>query len=355
MQALSRRRDRGAEGTDGVEHVPLGRSGLTGSRVALGTMNFGAGAGGVGTVDEADARRIIDAFLDAGHNIIDTADVYNGGLAEEIVGRAVRARRQSVVIATKGYLPLAPGPNGGGLSRLHLTRALDASLRRLGTDYIDLYQCHHPDPDTPLAETMATLDGFVRAGKVRYLGCSNFTASQIVEARWAAQRINGAPFISLQPQYSLLARDVEAEILPVCDRHGLGTLIWGPLGGGILTGRYQRGAPPPADTRIGRLLEMATAPARRWARDQLDERAFDIADEVAGIAAEIGTTPASVALAWVRARPGVTSVVIGPRTIDHYEQAVSGLALALPDDLTARLDAASGPPPRPVTGIASRP
>jgi aryl-alcohol dehydrogenase-like predicted oxidoreductase len=221
-----------------MEYVSLGRSGLKVSRLCLGTMSFGFGVGGVGAVDETEAKRIIGAFLDAGHNIIDTADVYNGGQAEEIVGKAVRATRESVLIATKVFMPQGSGPNDGGLSRLHLTRALDSSLRRLGTDYIDLYQCHHPDPDTPIAETMATLDGFVRAGKVRYVGCSNFTASQIVEAQWAAERIHGAPLISLQPQCSLLARDIEAEILPICHRHGLGTLIWGPLGGGVLTGRY---------------------------------------------------------------------------------------------------------------------
>ena len=186
-----------------MDYVTLGRSGLKISRACLGAMNFGT-AGGFG-IDDAQARPIIDAYLDSWHNFIDTAGNYNDGQSEEIVGRAVRSRRDAVVIATKGFMPQGPGPNDRGLSRVHLTRALDASLRRLGTDYIDLYQCHYADPDTPIEETMATLDGFLRAGKVRYLGCSNFTASQIVEAQWAAQRLGVTPLISLQPQYSLIA------------------------------------------------------------------------------------------------------------------------------------------------------
>jgi aryl-alcohol dehydrogenase-like predicted oxidoreductase len=202
-----------------MEYVPLGRSGLKISRVCLGAMNFGAPAGTPGC-DEAEAGRIIGAYLDAGGNIIDTADGYSAGQSEEIVGRAINSRRDSVVLATKAFLPQGPGPNDRGLSRVHLTRALEASLRRLGTDYIDLYQCHQWDPATPVEETMATLDAFVRSGKVRYLGCSNFSAAQIVECQWAAQRAGGTPFISLQPQYSLLARAIEAEILPVCQRHG---------------------------------------------------------------------------------------------------------------------------------------
>lgn len=238
-----------------MDYVRLGASGLKVSRACLGTMNFGpAGGVGVGSCEEPEARRIVDAFLDAGHHVIDTADAYTRGESERIVGRAVKGRRDSVVLATKAFLPQGPGANDRGLSRAHLTRALDASLRRLGTDYVDLYQCHQWDPDTPIEETMATLDGFVRSGKVRYLGCSNFTAAQIVESQWAAERVGGTRFVSLQPQYSLLARDIEAEVLPTCERHGLGTLTWSPLGGGVLTGRYARGGSPDRDSRIGRLL-----------------------------------------------------------------------------------------------------
>ncbi|GAA0996415.1 aldo/keto reductase [Acrocarpospora macrocephala] len=320
-----------------MQYTTLGRSGLTVSRACLGTMNFGS-SGGVASCDETEATRIVDAFLDAGGNIIDTADGYTGGQSEQIVGRAINGRRDSVVLATKAFLPQGPGPNDRGLSRAHLTRALEASLRRLGTDYIDLYQCHQWDDSTPIDETMATLDGFVRSGKVRYLGCSNFTATQIVESQWAAQRANATPFISLQPQYSLLARGIEAEILPTCRRHGLGTLVWSPLGGGVLTGRYRRGAAPEADTRMGRLKASPLPMARAWADGLLNEPNLDIADQVVKTAAELDTTPVAVALAWVRQRPGVTSVIIGPRTLDQLHGNLTGLAIDLPPEATNHLD-----------------
>jgi aryl-alcohol dehydrogenase-like predicted oxidoreductase len=331
-----------------MDYVTLGRSGLKISRTGLGTVNFGT-SWGLG-IDDAEARTVVDAYLDAGHNLIDTANNYNGGEAEEIVGRAVRSRRDAVVIATKGHMPEGPGPNDAGSSRLHLTRALEASLRRLGTDYVDLYQCHMWDPATPIEETMATLDGFVRSGKVRYIGCSNFTASQIVEAQWAAERIAATPIISLQPQYSLIARDIEADIVATCTRHGLGTLVWGPLGGGILAGRYRRGAEPSAETRMGRLLASPQPAARSWADKQLSDRNLDIADAVGDIATDLATTPVAVALAWVRDRPGVTSVIIGPRSLDQLHQNLTGLEFALPDDATNRLDDISGPAPLALTG-----
>jgi aryl-alcohol dehydrogenase-like predicted oxidoreductase len=225
-------------------------------------------------------------------------------------------------------------------------------LRRLGTDYVDLYQCHQWDDSTPIEETMATLDGFVRSGKVRYLGCSNFTAAQIVEAQWAANRANTTPFISLQPQYSLLARSIEAEILPACQRHGLGTLVWSPLGGGILTGRYQRDVAPDADTRIGRLQASAMPMARAWADGMLTDRNLEIADEVAKVAAELNTTSTAVALAWVRQRPGITSVIVGPRTVAQLEGNLAGFTLDLPPEVVARLDEVSRSTTiRPINGI----
>ena len=225
-----------------MAYATLGRSGLKVSPVCLGAMNFGTSA--EAPCDEAEGRRVIDQFLDAGNNFIDTANVYTGGQSEEIVGRAVASKRDAVVIATKGRGPQGRGPNDSGLSRVHLTRALEASLKRLGTDYVDLYQCHSWDADTPIEETMATLDGFVRSGKVRYIGCSNFTGSQIVDAQWAATRNGGTLFTSLQPRYSLLARDIEADILPAAQRHGLGAIPYSPLGGGMLTGKYERGRSP---------------------------------------------------------------------------------------------------------------
>jgi aryl-alcohol dehydrogenase-like predicted oxidoreductase len=325
-----------------VEYVPLGRSGLKISRVCLGSMNFGAPAGTPGC-DEDEAGRIIGAYLDAGGNIIDTADGYSGGQSEEIVGRAVSRRRDTVVLATKAFLPQGPGPNDRGLSRIHLTRALEASLRRLGTDYIDLYQCHQWDATTPVEETMTTLDAFVQSGKVRYLGCSNFTAAQIIESQWAAQRAGGTPFISLQPQYSLLARTIEEEILPACQRHGLGTLAWSPLGGGVLAGRYRPGQPPGADTRVGRLKASPMLAARSWAEGMLSERNLRIAAETAAIAADLGTSPASVALAWVACQPGVTAVIAGPRTLSQLHDNLEGFSLTLPPGALARLGDISGP------------
>jgi aryl-alcohol dehydrogenase-like predicted oxidoreductase len=331
-----------------MEYMTMGRSGLKVSRACLGAMNFGTGADA--PTGEAEATRIISRFLDAGHNFIDTADGYTDGQSEEIVGRAVAGRRDAVVIATKGWSPQGPGPNDWGSARAHLTRALDASLRRLGTDYVDLYQVHLWDPVTPIEETMATLDGFVRSGKVRYLGCSNFTTGQIVEAQWAADRVHGTRLVSLQPQYSLVTRDVEAEILPACERHGLGTLVYSPLGGGVLAGRYRRGADPERGTRLSAWMSSPLPPQRQWATDLLSDRSFDVADEVAKVATELDATPAAVAIAWVRGRPGVTSVIVGPRTHEQLQQYLAGMELELPGELRSRLDEVSGPPPGPVTG-----
>jgi aryl-alcohol dehydrogenase-like predicted oxidoreductase len=322
-----------------MDYVTMGHSGLKVSRNCLGAMNFGTSADA--PCEEDEARRIIDAFLDHGNNFIDTANVYTGGQSEEIVGRAIKTKRDSVVLATKARGPQGRGPNDSGLSRVHLARALEASLRRLGTDYVDLYQCHSADPDTPIEETMATLDGFVKAGKVRYIGCSNFTGSQIVEAQWAAERIGGTPFVSLQPRYSLLARDIEADVLPTCQRQGLGTLVYSPLGGGVLTGKYNRGEAPAPDTRYGR---GGSDPRRQqFMARVLNDRNLDIADAVGKVAAELGTTPTAVALAWVLSRRGVTSAIIGPRTLAQYEENEAGFELQLGDDVIHRLNEVSRP------------
>jgi aryl-alcohol dehydrogenase-like predicted oxidoreductase len=263
-----------------MDYVSMGDSGLKVSRACLGTMNFGTHTG-LAATGEPEAAKIIDAFLGAGGNFIDTADVYNGGDAEQITGRALRGRRDEVVLATKGFMPQGSGPNDRGLSRRHLIRALEASLRRLGTDYIDLYYCHQWDAGTPIAETMATLDSFVRAGKVRYLGCSNFTAAQIIESLWAADRTGGIRFTALQPQYSLVTRSIEAEILPTCQRHGLGTAIYSPLAGGVLSGRYRRDADPAPGTRMGKLMSMPQPAARQWVTRLLSDRNLTIANEAA--------------------------------------------------------------------------
>jgi aryl-alcohol dehydrogenase-like predicted oxidoreductase len=298
-------------------------------------MNFGTSE--TAPCNEADARTIIDAFLDAGNNFIDTANVYTGGESEGIVGRAVVGKRDKVVIATKARGAQGPGPNDVGLSRLHLTRALDASLKRLGTDYIDLYQMHHFDPDTPLEESMETLAGFVRAGKVRYIGCSNFTGSQIVECQWAAERGNGIPLTSLQPRYSLISRDIETDVLPTAERHGLGTLIYSPLGGGILSGKYQRGQAPAADTRYGRRGRPGMAAM------VLTDRNFEIVEAVEDVAAELGATPIAVAIAWCLARRGVTSVITGPRTLQQLQDYLPGFDLKLPEEAVKKLSDVSRP------------
>jgi aryl-alcohol dehydrogenase-like predicted oxidoreductase len=252
-------------------------------------------------------------------------------------------------------MPQGKGPNDGGLSRAHLTRALEASLRRLDTDYVDVYLCHKWDPTTPVDETLDTLNSFVRAGKVRYLGCSNFTASQVVEAQWAAARVAGTPLVAAQSQYSLLRRDIEAEISPVCARHGLGMLAWSPLGGGILAGRYPSDTELEPDSRLSRLIATDAPGTRRWVKDQLSARNLGIADAVRKAAVELDTTPAAVAIAWVLARPDITGVVVGPRTMAQYEQNLAGFTLRLPPEWSARLDEVSGPAPLPVTGANSRP
>ncbi|MDG4800899.1 aldo/keto reductase [Micromonospora sp. WMMD980] len=318
-----------------MRHTTLGRSGLRVSGACLGTMNFGSDP--QAPTPEAEARRVVDAFLDAGHNFIDTADTYRGGTSEEIVGRAIAHHRAEVVLATKAGVPQGGGPNDRGLSRAHLTRALEASLRRLGTDYVDLYQCRVPDPDTPAEETIAVLDDFVRSGKVRYLGCSNFTAAGIVGAQWAAQRVGATPFISLQANYSLIARAIEGEIVPTCRRHGLGILAYSPLGSGLLAGRYHRGVAPAEGSRLAEWAAMPSPMARTFVSGLLAERHFDIAEDVAAVAAELGTPTPTVALAWLGGRSEITSVVLGPRSVEQLETNLAGLAASLPEHTVTRL------------------
>jgi aryl-alcohol dehydrogenase-like predicted oxidoreductase len=288
--------------------------------------------------DETESRRIVDAFIDTGHNFIDTADVYNAGASEEIVGRAIKARREDVVLATKGYNVTGAGPNDRGSSRAHLTRALDDSLRRLGTDYVDLYQLHSWDHDTPIEESMTTLDGFVRSGKVRYIGCSNFFASQLVEAQWAAERRGATTFVSLQPQYSLLWRDIELDILPTATRHGMGVIVWSPLAGGMLTGKYAKGRELPADGRFSQGSDQGAEGMRMLT---FTDRNFDIVAEVEKVAAELESTSTAVSLAWLLGRPGVTSLIIGPRTVEQLEQNLAGFDLELPLESAKKLSRAS--------------
>ena len=313
-----------------MEYLTLGHSGLHVSRACLGTMMFGHSE--TAPCGEDESRRIIDAFIGDGGNFIDTANIYTSGESEEVVGRAIKSKRDSVVLATKGFGPIAEGPNGMGLGRKYLIRALEGSLKRLGTDYVDLYQCHRPDADTPIEETMATLHGFVQSGKVRYIGCSNWTGSQLVEAQWSAAKVGGIPFISLQPRYSLTARHIEEDVLPTCQRHGIGTMIYSPLGGGVLTGKYKRGEDAPEGSRAAR--------GGLWAR-MVTDQGLQTAEEVVKIAADLGTTATAVALAWVLSRRGVTSVIIGPRTFEQYGQNMEGFKLTLDPSIVKQLSDAS--------------
>lgn len=319
-----------------AEFVSLGRSGLKVSKLCLGAMNFGNESWGC---DEPTSAKIIDRFLESGLNFIDTANTYSGGRSEEIVGRAIAARRDEVVLATKGYnASEGSGPNDRGNSRANLTRSLEGSLRRLGTDYVDLYQVHNWDWTTPISETMATLDGFVRSGKVRYIGCSNFQGSQIVEAQWAAERSGGAPLVSLQPQYSLIVRDIERDILPTARRQGLGVIVWSPLGGGLLSGKYSADDVP-ADSRFGKA--MSGDVWERFRQTLFTQANFEIVAKVGEVAARLGTTHAAVAVAWTIHQRGVTSAIIGPRTVEQLEDNVSAADVVLDADTLRELDRAA--------------
>lgn len=321
------------------EFVSLGRSGLKVSRLCLGAMNFGNESWGC---DEPTSAKIIDAFLERGYNFIDTANTYAGGRSEEIVGRAIAARRDEVVLATKGYnASEGTGPNDRGNSRVNLARSLEGSLRRLGTDYIDLYQVHNWDWTTPIDETMATLDGFVRDGKIRYAGCSNFQGSQIVESQWAAERNGGVPLVSLQPQYSLIVRDIERDILPAARRHGLGVIVWSPLGGGLLSGKYTADDIPD-DSRFGKA--MSGDVWERFRQTLFTEQNFEIVAKVGEVGARLGTSHAAVAVAWTIHQLGVTSAIIGPRTVEQLEDNMAADELSLDADTLKELDrAARGP------------
>ena len=321
-----------------MEYRQLGRSGLRVSALALGTMTFG-GRGAfakTGATDVAGARRQIDLAVDAGVNLIDTADVYSGGLAEEIIGQAIAGRRDQLLLATKARMRMGDGPNDAGLSRHHLIRACEASLRRLRTDYIDLYQVHEWDGQTPLEETLETLDTLVRSGKVRYIGCSNYAGWQLLKALGVADRHGYQRFISQQIYYSLQARDAEYELIPASLDQGLGVLVWSPLAGGLLSGKYRRGQDAPEGTR--RLAGWDEPPVRN------EEQLYDTIEALVEIAEGHEVSPAQVALAWLRGKPGITSLVVGARTDEQLLDNLRSAQLRLSDGEQARLDTVSIPP-----------
>ena len=308
----------------------MGRTGLKVSNLCLGAMTFGNAEWGC---DEATSRRIVDRFLDAGGNFIDTADVYSNGISEEITGRAIRAKRAQVVVATKVAGPMGPTANDLGLSRRHILDAVEASLRRLGVDYIDLYQVHAFDPTTPLDETLRALDACVRSGKVRYVGCSNYSAWQLATANALARELGTARYDCLQPQYSLVCRYIEREHLPLCIEAGIGVIPWSPLGGGMLTGKVRKGRKPPAGSRVA----LDAANIERFQ----SERNVDVAEAVAAVAESIGRTSSQVALAWVAQQPGVTSAIFGARTLEQLDDNLAAADLGLDDGSLERLDEAS--------------
>ena len=321
-----------------MDYRQLGRSGLRVSSLTLGTMTFGGRDkfANVGTTDVEGATRQIDMCLDAGVNLIDTADVYSGGLSEEIVGRALRGRRDRVLLATKARMPMGDGPNDAGLSRHHLIRSCEASLRRMGTDYIDLYQVHEWDGATPLEETLGALDHLVSSGKVRYIGCSNYAGWHLMKALGISERRNLQRFVSQQIYYSLQARDAEYELVPVALDQGVGILVWSPLAGGLLSGKYRRGQDGPEGSR--HLTDWGEPPVRN------EDQVYDIVDALVEIAEEHDASPAQVALAWTLGRPGIASVVIGARTDEQLADNLGAADLVLGEEERTRLDELSAPP-----------
>lgn len=322
-----------------MEQRFLGRTGLRVSELCLGTMTFG------GDTDEETARRMLDAFVGAGGTFIDTADGYNDGRSEEIIGRWLGGRRDELVIATKVFHRTGPGPNDRGLGRKHLIASVEASLRRLRTDYLDLYQAHVFDETTPLEETVATLDGLVRDGKVHYLGASSFSGWQLQKAIELARQSGREAFACLQPLYNLVDRDAEWELVPLCQAEGLGLIAWSPLRMGLLTGRYRRGMTGPLPgSRIARLDARGEEAWTRYAT----EPTWRTLDALHQVAAEAGRTVAQVALRWLLQRPGVTAPIIGARTFEHFEDNLGAAGWSLDDDqLTALTTASERPLPYP--------
>jgi aryl-alcohol dehydrogenase-like predicted oxidoreductase len=314
-----------------MEYRRLGNTGLMVSELCLGCMTFGREA------DEEASREIVGRFLDAGGNFIDTADVYSKGVSEEITGRAINGVRDDVVLATKVRFPMGEGPNDVGLSRKHVTQGCEDSLRRLGTDYIDLYQVHCWDAAATLEETLSALTDLVRAGKVRYIGVSNFTAWQIMKSAGVSEANGFERFVCLQPQYSLVERNVEYEILPTCKEEGLGVIPWSPLGGGFLSGKYRRGEEPPQGSRISEAVESME---EYWDR-RATERNWRVLDVVGRISESTGRSYAQIALNWLLRQEGVTAPIIGARTLEQLEDNLGAAGWELDEEQVDELSEAS--------------
>ncbi|MGW3979996.1 aldo/keto reductase [Streptomyces mirabilis] len=306
-----------------MKYRTLDRTGIKVSPYCLGAMMFGA----IGNPDHDDSVRIIHKALDAGINFVDTADAYSRGESEEIVGKALKGRRDDVVLATKAHLPMGDDPNQRGNSRRWLVRALEDSLRRLGTDHVDLFQIHRPAPDTDVEETLSALTDLVRAGKVRAIGTSSFPASDIVEAQWVAERRGLMRFRSEQPTYSVLNRGIEREVLPVCERYGMGALVYSPLAGGLLTGRYRKDRQADSHRAAFGFKHLS------------DERRLDTVEQLIPLAEKAGMPLTHLAMAFAIAHPGVTSAIIGPRTMAHLDDLLAGAETTLTDEILDQIDA----------------
>jgi aryl-alcohol dehydrogenase-like predicted oxidoreductase len=306
-----------------MQYRTLGKTGIKVSPYCLGAMMFG----GIGNPDHDESIRIIHQALDFGINFIDTADRYSAGESEEIVGKALKGRRDRVVLATKFFGPMGDDPNQQGTSRRWIMQAVENSLRRLQTDHIDLYQIHRPSPDTDIEETLSALTDLIRAGKVRAIGSSTFPASEIVEAQWVAERRGLARFRCEQPPYSILDRGIERKVLPACQRYGMGAMVWSPLSKGMLTGRYRKGQPLPDSLRV-----------KYFPQQMGNERNLDAVEQLIPLAAEAGLSLTHLAMGFAIAHPGVTSAILGPRTPLQLEDLLAGAEVRLGDDLLDRID-----------------
>ena len=315
-----------------MEYRRIGRSGLQVSEVCLGTMSFGT------LIGEAEAKPIVDLALDAGINFFDTADGYGKGASEEILGKLLKGRRREAVVATKFFNPMGPGPNDSGMSRVHVMNAIEDSLRRLQTDYVDIYYIHHTDTETPLEEMLRAVDDLVHQGKVRYIACSNYAAWRLCDALWISEVNKLARFECYQPQYSLVVRDIEQDLVPLCLEKGLGIVPWGPMGSGFLTGKYKPG-------------ERQVAGSRSESKWGWHERFFaPNADETLAVllevAQELGKTPAQVALRWLLEQPAVSSVIAGVRTPEHLRDNAGASGWRLQGEPLERLNKVSELPYR---------
>ena len=312
-----------------MEYRRLGNSGLRVSELGLGANNFGWWA------DEQTSIAVINHALDVGINYIDTADMYDRGRSEEFVGKALKGKRADVIIATKFATPMGEGPNDKGGSRHYIMKAVEASLKRLQTDYIDVYQMHNPDTETPIEETLRALDDLVHAGKVRYIGCSNFAAWQLCEALWTSTTNHLHSFVTVQVRYNVLERSVETELVPCCRKYGIGVIPWGPLAGGFLTGKYQQRKEAPADARLAK-------PVGIYSHIFTDDN-WNKLSKLEAFAEKHGHPVAELAIAWLRAKPWITSVIAGARTVEQLSANLPAMQWKLTHDEIAELDAISRP------------